>query len=181
MDVRLIAATHRVLETMVRDGLFRGDLCHRVSVFLIYIPPLRERKEDIPTLANRAATRVRSRVELARSEIIDAAMDRLLDYAWPGNVRELENLMERAVILSRGGSIDGAHVLVGPSLGVPAIQPQAPKPPGMQEVERAHILETLEQTNWRIEGWDGAAQLLETRPSTLRARMKKPGIMRPAS
>jgi transcriptional regulator with GAF, ATPase, and Fis domain len=181
VDVRLIAATHRDLETMVRERELREDLYYRINVFPIEIPPLRERKKDIPALANHAAARARSRVGFPEADITDSAMERLLDYAWPGNVRELENVMERAVILSRGGSIDAPHVLIGHSLGAPAMQPAAPGPGGIQEVEKAHILKTLEQTKWKIEGRGGAAELLEVRPSTLRARMKKLGIARPSS
>jgi DNA-binding NtrC family response regulator len=145
---------------MVRDGLFREDLYYRINVFPIHIPSLRERKEDIPTLANFTAKRARSRVGLPQSEITDAAMDRLLDYDWPGNLRELENVMERAVILSRGGSIDAPHVLIGPALGVPATQPKAPAPLAMRETEKAHILKALERAEWQIEGRSGAAELL---------------------
>jgi transcriptional regulator with GAF, ATPase, and Fis domain len=181
VDVRLIAATHRDLETMVKEREFREDLYYRINVFPIDIPPLRDRKEDIPALANHAAARARSRVGFPEADITDSAMERLLDYAWPGNVRELENVVERAVILSRGGSIDAPHVLIGHSLGAPAMQPAAAGRLGIQEVEKAHIVKILEQAKWKIEGRGGAAELLEVRPSTLRARMKKLGIARPSA
>jgi transcriptional regulator with GAF, ATPase, and Fis domain len=181
VDVRLIAATHRDLETMLSDGDFREDLYYRINVFPIHIPPLRERKEDIPTLANYAATKARSRVGLPQADITDAAMERLLDYSWPGNVRELENVMERAVILSRGDAIDRQHVLIGPALGVPTPQSKPPRPQGMRETEKAHIMKALERAKWQIEGSGGAAELLELNASTLRSRMKKLGIVRPGS
>jgi PAS domain S-box-containing protein len=179
VDTRLIAATHRHLETMIMDEQFREDLYYRINVFPIYIPPLRERREDIPALARFAAERARRRSGYTESEITDRAIGRLLDYAWPGNARELENVMERAVILSRGGIIDESHVLIGPP--TPGAQAEQPKPPGptaMSETEKSHIQKALQECKWRVEGPSGAAALLEMKPSTLRSRMKKLGIER---
>ncbi|WP_296898731.1 sigma 54-interacting transcriptional regulator [Thiohalocapsa sp.] len=183
VDVRLIAATHRDLEAMVRDGLFREDLYYRINVFPIQIPPLRERPEDIPVLALNAARKAQIRVGLAQAEITEAAMERLLDYPWPGNVRELENVMERSVILSRGEAIDADHVLIGPSIRAPAQGVSPALSPSysqtIRDAEKAHIINALEQARWKVEGPGGAAKRLQMSPSTLRGRMKKLGIERP--
>lgn len=181
VDVRLVAATHRDIESMVEDGRFREDLYYRISVFPIQIPPLRERRQDIPALAEHAVRRAQVRSGLPQSEVTAAAIERLMAYDWPGNVRELENVMERAVILSRGDPIDAGQILIGPGLGAraPAVQITASKP--LVDLEKNYIAETLAQANWKVEGPGGAAELLGMSPSTLRGRMKKLGLQRPAS
>ena len=183
-DVRIIAATNRDLLKAVREKTFREDLYYRLSVFPVVLPPLRERTDDIPLLAqflvNKFAMRVGKRLE----GISPQAMQRLLAYSWPGNVRELENVLERAVILCQGPmlEIDPALVSKGPSpavdLATAAAATDLPSTLNLQEVECAHIRAVLQRTNWVIEGSRGAATILGLHPNTLRSRLKKLGISR---
>jgi formate hydrogenlyase transcriptional activator len=174
VDVRVIAATNRDLEQAIQAGRFRADLYYRLSVFPIRLPPLRERREDIPLLVqyftHRYATRLGKRVP----SVPAPAIETLQAYAWPGNVRELENVIERAVILSQG-----AHLDLGGWLPTPAASPHAGGIRTLEELEREHILAMLEMTGWRVSGERGAATLLGMKPTTLEARMKKLGIRRP--
>jgi PAS domain S-box-containing protein len=178
VDVRIIAATNRDLLKAVRDQAFREDLYYRLSVFPIALPPLRERAEDIPMLVrflvDKFAARVGKRIEGVSRE----AMRRLVTYPWPGNVRELENVLERAVILATGPTLDlesDAELSAGPDA------PDADLPaPSLEAVERRHILAVLRQTQWVVEGPRGAAQILGLHPNTLRSRLKKLGITRSA-
>jgi formate hydrogenlyase transcriptional activator len=177
-DARLIAATNKDLAALVEEQKFRQDLFYRLNVFPIRVPPLRERREDIPTLvrhfAQQFARRMKKRIETIPAD----TMDMLVAYDWPGNVRELQNLIERAVILSHG-----------PSLEVPAmaLQPRAaasaatPGPQTLEDSDRRHIISTLESTNWVIGGPKGAAARLGLKRSTLQFRMRKLGIARPAA
>ena len=177
VDTRVIAATHRDLEQMVSDGTFRQDLFYRLNIFPITLPPFRDRKEDIPLLAKYFADRVCTRQGRPLCELSDAALQRLLSYSWPGNVRELENIVERAVILCGGQTIDEEHIQVevGVSPGAKGgIQP-------LEEVEKAHIVAALKTTNGKVSGKGGAAELLGLKPTTLVSRMKKLGIDREAS
>ncbi len=173
-DVRVLAATNRDILQAVRDKTFREDLYYRLSVFPIRIPPLRDRKEDIPLLVhflvNKFAARLGKHVAGANA----ALMQRLLTYPWPGNVRELENVLERAVILANGHTLEiGADVL-------PAAGSAETPPSNLEAVERRHIVGVLAQTDWVIEGPNGAATILGLHPNTLRSRMKKLGIKRTA-
>lgn len=177
-NVRVIAATHRNLEGMVREGDFRKDLWFRLNVFPILIPPLRQRPEDIPSLVQYFVERKARELNLEDIPTIPAdAIKRLKAYNWPGNVRELQNLIERALILSRGDSI------TFPELGTPTVRPVEEEIPGMTptnqtlaEVEKAHIKRILNDSQGKIAGPGGAAQRLGINPSTLRSRMKKLGI-----
>jgi formate hydrogenlyase transcriptional activator len=171
-DVRLVAATNRNLEQMVESGAFRRDLYYRLNVFPIVLPSLRERRTDIPHLvrylAQRLARRMKKRIETIPAE----SMEALCRYDWPGNVRELENLIERAVILTRG------PVLQVPISELRATTPN-PGPATLEAAERAAIVRALGETRWVIGGAKGAASRLGLKRSTLQSRMKKLGISRP--
>ena len=174
VDVRVVAATNRDLTQMVEDRLFRSDLYYRLNVFPIVVPPLRERAEDIPLLvryfAQKHARRMDRRIETIPAEEMEA----LTRYQWPGNVRELENLIERAVILSRGPAL---HVPL-PENRFSADAPAA-SPVTLEAAEREHILRALRDTNWVIAGPNGAAARLGMKRTTLQSRMAKLGISRP--
>jgi transcriptional regulator with GAF, ATPase, and Fis domain len=178
VDVRVIAATNRDLRRDARDGRFRPDLYYRLSVFPIEVAPLRDRREDIPLLVwHFVQTRQR---ELGRTirKIPRAAMAALQAYEWPGNVRELHNVIERAIILSEG-SVLRVEEAFGPTL--PERDPRDSRPTeALRDVERAHIVQVLDRCQWTIEGRGQAAQRLGLNPSTLRNRMRKLGITRPA-
>src|SRR6266436_2176164 len=183
-NVRIIAATNRDLLRSASEGTFRQDLYYRLNVFPVQLPPLRERREDIPPLVHYFVRRFSLKIGRKITRIQRETMDRLVSYAWPGNVRELENVIERAVILSRGSELEVAPDIL-PEIAAashtqPAAPPLAPSPQSIDEVERNHILEILMRTNWRIEGSEGAAALLNLNPSTLRSRMKKLGVQRSA-
>jgi len=174
VDVRLIAATNRDLTEMMKDGDFRTDLYYRLNVFPIRLPPLRERREDIPLLVEyfmeKYARRMRKRIE----SVPTATMQKLVDWPWPGNVRELQNMIERGVILSKGFVLE-----------IPLPELEQSKIPSfsdnngtgtMKDFEREHILDALRDTGWVVAG---AAARLGMNRSTLNARMRKLKIQRP--
>lgn len=170
VDVRIIAATNRDLEQAVREGKFRVDLYHRLNVFPIRVPPLSERREDIPLLTWAFAEAIGRRMGKTIKNIPRRTMEQLQRYSWPGNVRELSNVIERAMILTTG---DTLH------LALPFLAHTASPPPmTLQESQRAQILRALEATGWRIRGSAGAAEVLGLKPTTLEARMAKLGINR---
>ncbi len=171
VDVRIIAATNRDLEQAVRDGKFRADLYHRLNVFPIRVPPLRERPEDIPLLAWAFVEVFGRRMGKTITNIPRRSMQRLQEYSWPGNVRELSNVIERAMILATGESL----VVEIPTLG-PAVPPSRMT---LSEGMREQILRVLQETGWRIRGAGGAAEILGVKPTTLESRMAKLGITRP--
>jgi formate hydrogenlyase transcriptional activator len=175
VDVRVIAATNRDLANTLREKAFREDLYYRLSVFPIQLPPLRERSEDIPLLATFALEKFSARIGRRFRGIDPDTMRRLVAYSWPGNVRELENVVERAVILSKGPLLS----LDPDILRLPAAEAFAGAPGTLEQVERDHILEVLRQTRWVIEGRGGAAAVLGLHPNTLRSRLKKLGLSRP--
>ncbi len=177
VDVRLVAATHRDLAQMVADGRFRQDLYYRLNVFPVVLPPLRERPDDIPRLVRYFTQQFARRMGRRIEAIPSAVMEGLVRYPWPGNVRELQNIIERAVILSPG-----------PSLQVPpgdlqAVATQAPVPAAaaltLADAEREHILGALRETGWVLGGPKGAAARLGMKRSLLYWKMKKLGISRP--
>jgi formate hydrogenlyase transcriptional activator len=177
VDVRLVAATHRDLAKMVADGRFREDLYYRLNVFPVVLPPLRERRDDIPRLVRHFTQQFARRTGRRIETIPSAVMDALVRYPWPGNVRELQNIIERAVILSPG-----------PSLQVPPgdLQPATSQAPGpiaapvtLADAEREHILGALRETDWVVGGPKGAAARLGMKRSTLQKKMQKLGISRP--
>jgi len=173
VDVRIVATTNRNLEEEVRKGRFRQDLYYRLNVFPITVPPLRQRKEDIPLLVQAFIERYARKLGKQITSIQKETMKALQDYPWPGNVRELESILERAVILCPGPVLQLADKLEIASL------PLSSTLRTLEEMERTQILKTLSETRWRIEGKDGAAAILGLNPSTLRARMHKLGIVRP--
>jgi transcriptional regulator with GAF, ATPase, and Fis domain len=179
VDVRIIAATNRNLHRDVRDGRFRSDLYYRLSVFPIETPPLRDRREDIPLLVwHFIQSRQRS---LGRTiqKIPKAAMAALEAYDWPGNVRELQNVIERALILSRGPVLRLDEALGSMALDCDRAELRG-STDSLEDTVRAHIVRVLEQCRWTIEGRGQAAERLDLNPSTLRNRMRKLGIARPA-
>ena len=173
VDVRLVAATNRDLERAVSDGHFRADLYYRLNVFPIHLPPLRERRQDIPGLARHFAMLYAAKMGKPVGPLSADVLDRLAAYGWPGNVRELQNVIERAVILSSKSRFELPDLLAPPAGGSP---PR--RPPSLEDVERQHIVATLEETGWRVSGDRGAAKILGLKRTTLEARMRKLGILR---
>ena len=190
-DVRIIAATNRDLNKAVATGRFREDLYYRLNVFPIRVPPLRQRLDDIPLLAKHFVELSSRELKCAKPRLTKAGVVKLQSYAWPGNVRELRNVVERAVILARGGALDFDLPITAES--APAAQPSprvdfsagSPAQPKfltdaeLQRRERDNLVLVLEAANWRIKGPDGAAELLGLRPTTLISRMNKWGIKKP--
>jgi formate hydrogenlyase transcriptional activator len=176
IDVRLVAATHRNLEAMIRDNQFRSDLYYRLSVFPIEVPPLRERTEDIPLLVHHFVHEFSQRMNRRIETIPDETMDALKRYAWPGNIRELQNLIERSVILSSGPvlqvQLQGLSVRTIPAQNGGQCET-------LEQAQRAHIMATLKETRWVVSGPKGAATRLGMNRSTLQFRMKRLGIVPP--
>jgi formate hydrogenlyase transcriptional activator len=171
VDVRLIAATNRNLPEMVERGAFRTDLFYRLNVFPITVPPLRQRTEDIPLLIRYFVQQVARRMGKKIRAIPTEAMEKLIRYPWPGNIRELQNLVERAVILSPGDTLQipfGELKFPSAPAGLPAQT--------LAQAERRHILDALRETNWVVGGPSGAAARLGMKRSTLQSRMQKLGI-----
>jgi formate hydrogenlyase transcriptional activator len=197
VDVRVIAATNRDLVKSIREGKFREDLYYRLNVFPIALPPLRDRAGDVPLLVQFLVARFAARVGVRIESVGRATMERLNRYSWPGNVRELENVLERAVILSNGPTLEidpevfaSATAARSASAGPPtpsgseregeAAAGAGPTPPleSLESTTRNHILAALKQSGWVIDGPRGAAKILGLHPNTLRSRMKKLGIIR---
>jgi len=175
VDVRIIVATNRDLESAVAQQTFRADLFYRLNVFPIQVPPLRERTEDIPILTRHFVGKYMSKMNKRIEAISQATMDRLTQYLWPGNIRELENVVERAVILSKGPVLD-----IGDELATPTAAAGHPKRlMTLEEMERDYILTVLKRTRWVIGGKGGAAEILCIHPNTLRSRLLKLGIKKP--
>jgi formate hydrogenlyase transcriptional activator len=174
-DARLIAATNRDLSAMVEEQKFRSDLFYRLNVFPVRVPPLRERAEDIPMLVRHFVQHFGRRMKRTIETIPSETMEALIRYSWPGNIRELQNLIERAVILSRGSVLE-----------VPLADLDSRTTPGqvngkhqtLEDAERVHILATLKETRWVLSGPSGAAIRLGMNRSTLQFRLKKLGIVR---
>jgi transcriptional regulator with GAF, ATPase, and Fis domain len=175
VDIRVVAATHRNLEEMVREGSFRQDLWFRLNVFPIVIPPLRQRKSDIPALADHFIRRKSRELRLpAPVHLAPGAVDRLVAYDWPGNIRELENVVERALILHKGGPLSFDRVLSREEYRQAGEDPASPggRRRTLDEVVAEEIRRTLAGTNGKIHGPGGAAELLGVNPTTLRSKMK---------
>jgi formate hydrogenlyase transcriptional activator len=171
VDARVIAATNRPLAQAVKDGKFREDLFYRLDVFPIEVPPLRERNEDIPMLSWTFVKEFSNSMGKPIEEISDESMTALEEYHWPGNIRELRNVIERAMILEHGRTLNI-------KLGHTTLRPIAVKATAgsLDEAERAIILQAVEQCSWRIRGMNGAAALLDIKPTTLESRIKKLGL-----
>jgi formate hydrogenlyase transcriptional activator len=176
-DARLVAATNRDLQLMVDDQRFRSDLFYRLNVFPIHVPPLRERREDIPFLVRHFTQHFARLMKKEIDTISSETMNAMVRYPWPGNIRELQNVIERAVILSPGSELkvpiadlklrnSDNHAAHGEEMT-------------LREIERRHILSVLEQTNWVFSGPNGAAARLGMKRPTLQFRMRKLGITRP--
>lgn len=178
-DVRIVAATHRDLHTMVADGRFRQDLWYRIAVFPVRLPPLRERMIDIPALATHFAIKAARRFGTTPIAPSPEHMSSLLNYPWPGNIRELSSVMERAVILGNGKTLDIVTALgVGhaPSHEMPEARGSGAAEATLDAAMVRHIEEALQHSRGRIEGPFGAAQALGVNPHTLRSRMRRLGI-----
>jgi formate hydrogenlyase transcriptional activator len=170
VDVRIIAATNRDIEQEVKDGKFRRDLFYRLNVFPLVIPPLRERPEDIPLLVRAVVKEFQKKMGKEVESIPKKTMQALQSYSWPGNVRELRNVIEHAMILSRGKILD---------VQVPKrVSSETYAAGNLKDMERMHVLAVLEKTGWRISGPGGAAEVLGLKRTTLQARMRKLGIKR---
>ncbi|MDE2808088.1 MAG: sigma 54-interacting transcriptional regulator [Gemmatimonadota bacterium] len=189
VDVRIIAATNRDLRRAIRDGTFREDLYYRLSAFPLVLPPLRERREDIPLLATHFVREHAQRLQRSVPSLSAEALAHLQGYAWPGNVRELAHWMERAVIVCEGERIALADVLAIEDMGLsppsasPVVQEveerDKKRPRAAGEDEQQRIVAALERTNGMVSGDRGAARLLGMSVQTLRYRMRKYGIKRP--
>ena len=185
VDVRLVAATNRDLVKMVARGQFRSDLYYRLNVFPILLPALRERREDIPALVTHFVKLFSRRMGKQVDSIPPETMAAFQWYSWPGNIRELQNLVERAVILSRDGVLSNPlptsalPIPAPPSIGEMSRNPEPPEQMTIRESERALILYTLQATRWRIGGPKGAAERLGLKRTTLMYRLKTLGIERP--
>ncbi len=197
VDVRVVAATNADLAQLVAERKFRSDLYYRLNVFPIFVPPLRERREDVPLLVRyfvqKFSRRQNKTVEYVPADVMDA----LVNYSWPGNIRELENLIERAVLLSAGKELRvplaelkaaSAALAAAPGSAESSGSSSSPAPTTssssgqiatLEDADRQHILRALRQTNWRIAGPRGAASLLGMKRTTLQARIRKLGIKRP--
>jgi PAS domain S-box-containing protein len=173
VDVRIIAATNRNMKTEIEKGAFREDLWYRLNVFPITVPPLRQRKEDIPPMVEHLVSGLSKKLGKRITSISSATLQKLQDYSWPGNVRELANVIERGVINAQGPVLHIADQFE---------QPPSQNVPGasrtLDEIEKEYIMRILEDTAWRIEGPNGAARILGLNPSTLRTRMVKLGIQK---
>jgi formate hydrogenlyase transcriptional activator len=174
VNVRVIAATNRNLEAAIESREFREDLFYRLNVFPIHCPPLRERKEDIPLLVKHFCQKHESKIGKKVITIPSSVMDALVAYDWPGNIRELENIMERAIILSRNGTLEAGDWMPAKRVAATGRTIQL----RLDDVEREHIIGVLKQTGWKVSGEKGAAKILGLNATTLEARMKKLGIKR---
>jgi transcriptional regulator with GAF, ATPase, and Fis domain len=176
LDVRVIAATNRNLKEEIAKKQFREDLYFRLNVFPIEIPPLRQRKDDIPLLVEHFVDKFNKAYNKNIKYISDEAMSKLIDYEWPGNIRELENLIERASILSTNDT------LIIPGFGSSNKKIKSinnTKDLSLDAVQRNHILHVLKQCDWKISGANSASELLGLKPSTLRDKMQKLGVKKP--
>jgi formate hydrogenlyase transcriptional activator len=172
VDVRIIAATHQDLRRMVEERKFRADLYYRLNVFPITLPPLREREDDIPLLAEHFVRRFAQRLGKPIEFIPDHVMEALKRHQWPGNIRELQNVLERAVLMTKGSVLDLR------TTGLMAGRVDCPSGKTLVDARRAHILATLRKTNWVVSGPHGAAAELGLPRTTLMAMMQRLGIDR---
>ena len=177
VDVRVIAATNRDLPQAIADGHFREDLFYRLSVFPLHVPPLRERRDDIPLLVWACIERLQGELNRRIEKIPERTMHALVAYEWPGNVREMQNVVERALILSTGSTLRLEDLAL--PVRTPAGASTSPLR-ALADVERDHLRAVLEHCGWKINGPGHAAEILRLHPNTLRFRMKRLGLTRPA-
>ncbi len=170
VDVRILAATNRNLIKEIEKGNFREDLYFRLNIFPLNLPPLNERKEDIPILVHYFINKYSNKIGRTISNIPSRTMELLINYQWPGNIRELENIIERAMIISQGNKLQMGDWF---QQSKPSVSDEIMS---LEEMERKHIRKALDKTNWRVSGPNGAASLLEINAQTLVSRMKKLGI-----
>jgi formate hydrogenlyase transcriptional activator len=195
VNVRIIAASNRDLDKAIKEGRFRADLYYRLNVLPMVLPPLRQRRSDIPLLTTFFVERFARQLGKQITGVAQDTMEILSRYDWPGNIRELQNVIERAVVLSRGSvlklgrdllpvtveTLPNEEIATGaPTNGKAAGDNTGDRHFSLEQVEKCHILQVLEQTGWVIEGQNGAARILDLHPNTLRSRMKKIGIDRSA-
>jgi formate hydrogenlyase transcriptional activator len=173
VDVRVIAATNRDLDKIVKNGIFRADLFYRLNVFPLQSPPLRERKDDISLLVNFFLSKFGKKLGKQIRGVSQKSMEALINYRWPGNVREMQNVIERAVVVARGPVVQ-----IDESMLRAKDTPEVSTIDTLENVERNHIIRALNETGWVIHGKKGAAEILGINPSTLRSRMEKLGIKR---
>jgi len=190
-NVRIVAATNRDLKKAAAAGKFREDLYYRLNVFPVQVPPLRERMDDIPLLAQHFVGLSTRELKCAKPRLTRAAVTKLQSYDWPGNVRELRNVVERAVILARGGVLEFDLPISGQSVTPPRPGPRTDSPAGsqaqpkflteaeLQRFERDNLVQALEAADWKISGPNSAAELLGVKPTTLLSRMTKWGVKKP--
>ncbi|MGD0814848.1 MAG: sigma-54 dependent transcriptional regulator [Verrucomicrobiota bacterium] len=190
-DVRIVAATNRDLKKAAAAGKFREDLYYRLNVFPVQVPPLRDRLDDIPLLAKHFVELSAKELKCAKPRLTRAAVTQLQSYNWPGNVRELRNVVERSVILARGGALEfdlpissqpAPPARPGPRTVSPVVSPAQPKfltEAEVERFERDNLVAALEAANWKISGPDSASELLGVKPTTLLSRMTKWGLKRP--
>ena len=190
-DVRIVGATNRDLKKEVAAGRFREDLYYRLNVFPIQVPPLRERADDIAVLAKHFIELSVKELRCPKPRLTRAGIVKLQSYDWPGNIRELRNVIERAVIISRGGPLDFELAVTNSAPPPPSSKSQPGETgdtvgaefltePEMLQRERENLAAVLDKANWKIKGADGAAELLGVKPTTLLSRIKKMGLKRPA-
>jgi PAS domain S-box-containing protein len=179
-DVRVIAATNRNLSEEIIAGRFRADLFYRLNVYPITVPPLRDRREDIPLLVKYFVPRIASRIGKTIDQIFPPTMNQLIAYDWPGNIRELKNVVERTIITSKGIELQLPEQFIGIASNT-ALSDKGADFSTLEGVERQHISSVLQATGWRISGTKGAAKILDINPSTLRFRIKKLGIQKPGA
>jgi len=172
VNVRIIAATNRNLAVAIREGKFREDLYYRLNVFPITVPPLRERRDDIPLFVQAFIDEFAGTMAKPIEEIEPGSMEALLSYSWPGNVRELRNVVERAMIMATSSML---------RIAVPEMETRVPVQTDLASVERTHILNVLNESGWRIRGPHGAAARLGLKPTTLESRIKNLGLVRPGT
>lgn len=171
VDARVIAASNRNLQDVVKNGSFRADLFYRLNVFPLEVPALRDRRDDIPLLVNFFLSRFAKKLGKDLRGVAQRSMESLIDYDWPGNIRELQNIVERAAVVATGPIVNVDGSLLRSHSDAPQSSIET-----LEEMERAHITRALKETNWLIQGKGGAATLLGINPSTLRSRMEKLGI-----
>jgi transcriptional regulator with GAF, ATPase, and Fis domain len=174
-DVRIIAATNRDLNAAVAAGRFRADLFYRINVYPITVPPLRKRREDIPLLVEHFVRQIGADMGKKIDKIPKKVMEQLKAYDWPGNIRELRNVVERSLITSPSSKFQLADFSIEMHK---SFSPPSNQRVSIDEIQKQHILHILKETGWKINGADGAAEILQMKPSTLRNRMKKLGIKR---